>query len=164
MLWMGIWVHPYTVMPLQVWVNFWKIWIGLSPSDVVMSWLRLQAPTDCIQHPYHIYTKCFSILICCEWSCESTLTLLCLCRSGVASFWIIGVWLSSCDFVMSWLRLQTPVECIPHPYQIYTNYFSTLICCEWAYECTITLLRLCHLKKIGVGLSPSDVVMSLLRL
>ncbi len=25
MLWMGIWVHPYTVPPVQVGVDFWKI-------------------------------------------------------------------------------------------------------------------------------------------
>jgi hypothetical protein len=25
MLWMGIWVHPYTVPPVQVEVAFWKI-------------------------------------------------------------------------------------------------------------------------------------------
>ncbi len=54
MLLMGIWVHPYTVMPLQVGVNVTKIGVGLSPSDVVMSWLRLQTPVDCIPHPYHI--------------------------------------------------------------------------------------------------------------
>ena len=46
-MWMGIWVLPYTVTPLQVGVNFWKIGVGLSPSDVVMSWLRLQTPADC---------------------------------------------------------------------------------------------------------------------
>ncbi len=47
-------------------VDFRKIGVGLSRSDVVMSWLRLQTPVDCIPHPYHMYTKCFSTLICCE--------------------------------------------------------------------------------------------------
>ncbi len=49
MLWMGIWVHPYTVIPVQVVAKFWKIgvakfWkIGVrwSPNDGVVSWLRL---------------------------------------------------------------------------------------------------------------------------
>jgi hypothetical protein len=50
MLWMGIWVHTYTVKPLQIGVNFRKIGVGLSPSDVVMSWLRLQTSVDCIVH------------------------------------------------------------------------------------------------------------------
>jgi hypothetical protein len=53
MLWMGIWVHPYTVMPLQVGVDFRKIGAFPSPSDVVMSWLRLQTPIDCILQPWH---------------------------------------------------------------------------------------------------------------
>ena len=117
---MGIWVHPYTVTPLQVGVSFRKNGVGLSPSDVATSWLRLQTPVDCIPHPYHIYTKCFSTLICCGWAYGSTLTLLRMCRSGV-DFWKIGVWLSPSDVVMSWLRLQTPVDCIPHPYNILQN-------------------------------------------
>jgi hypothetical protein len=53
----------------------------------------------------------------------------------------IPVGLSPSDIVMSWLRLQTPVDCNPHPYYMYTQCFSTLICCGWAYECTLTLLR-----------------------
>jgi hypothetical protein len=55
MLWMGIWVHPYTVMPVQAGVDFRKIGALLSPSpsDVVMSWLRLQATIDCILQPWH---------------------------------------------------------------------------------------------------------------
>jgi hypothetical protein len=138
-MWMGIWVHPYTVTPLQVGVDFGKIGVGLGPSDVVMSWLRLQTPVDCIPHPYHMYTKCFSTLICCGWAYGCPLTLLSLCN-----FRKIGVGLSPCDVVMSWLRLQTPVDCIPHPYHMYTKYFSTLICCGWAFGCTLTLLRLCR--------------------
>ncbi len=147
-MWTGIWVHPYTVTPVQVRGGFFgKIGVGLSPSDLVMSWLRLQTPVDCIPHPYHIHTKCFSTLICYEWAHGSTLTLLCQCRSGVA-FRKIGVGLSPSDVVMSWLRLQTPVDCIPYLYYMYTKYFSTLICCGWAYGCTITLLSLC---RSGVG-------------
>jgi hypothetical protein len=64
MLWMGIWVHPYTVMPVQVrGGGFWIIGVWASPNDVVMSWLKLQSPVDCIPHPYHMYTKCFSTLM-----------------------------------------------------------------------------------------------------
>ena len=35
--WMGILVHPYTVTPVQVGVDFRKIGAWLSPSNVVMS-------------------------------------------------------------------------------------------------------------------------------
>ena len=30
-----------------------------------------------------------------------------------------GVWLSLYDVAVSWLRLQTPIDCIPHPYLMY---------------------------------------------
>jgi hypothetical protein len=45
---MGILVHPYTVTLVQVEVDFRKIYVGLGPSYVVRSWLRLQTPIDCI--------------------------------------------------------------------------------------------------------------------
>jgi len=43
MLWMGTWVHPYTVIPVQVGVKCLKIGVRQSPNDVVVvvSWLRL---------------------------------------------------------------------------------------------------------------------------
>ncbi len=36
-------------------VDFRKIGVGLSPSDVAMWWLRLQTPIDYIPLPYHVY-------------------------------------------------------------------------------------------------------------
>ena len=57
--------------------------------------------------------------------------------------WIIGklgVWLSPSDVAKSWLRLQSPVDCIPHQYDIYAKCFSTLICCGWTCGCTLTLI------------------------
>ena len=97
------------------------------------------------------------------------LTLLRLCRWE----WISrksGVGRSLSNVVMSSLRLQTCTDCIPHPCHVYTQFFSTLICCGWAYVCTLTLLRLCRagagvdFRKIELSPSPSDVVMSWLRL
>jgi hypothetical protein len=41
MLWMGIWVHRYTVIPVQVWAKFWKIGVSWGPNDIVVLWLRL---------------------------------------------------------------------------------------------------------------------------
>jgi hypothetical protein len=116
-----------------------------------------------------MYTQCFNTLICCGWAYWCTLKLLRLCtRSGV-DFRKIELSPSPSDVVMSWLRLQTCLECIPHPYHMYTQCFSTLICCGWAYGCTLTLLRLCRsgvdFRKIELSPpSPSDVVMSWLRL
>jgi hypothetical protein len=53
---MGIWVHPYAIIHVQVRVNFRKTGV-LWPSlyDVVVPWLRLQTPIECIPHPYCIY-------------------------------------------------------------------------------------------------------------
>jgi len=106
MLWMGIWVYHYTVTPVQVGVNFRKIGVGRSLSDVVMSWLRLQTHLESIPHAFHMYIKCFSTLIRCGWAYGSALTLLCLCMAGV-EFRKIGVGWSLSDVVISWLRLQT---------------------------------------------------------
>ena len=148
-------------------VEFRKIGAGRSPSDVVMSWLRLQTHLECIPHPCHMYTQCFSTLICRGWAYGCTLTLLRLCRSG-GEFWIIGVGRSLSNAGMSWLRLQTHLESTPHPCHMYTKCFSTLICCGWAYGSALTLLHLCRsgvdLRKIGLSPSPSDVVLSWLRL
>ena len=65
---MGIWVHPYAVIRVQVGVSFRKNGVWPSLYDVVVSWLRLQTPIDCIPHPYWMYTKSFSTLRCCGWA------------------------------------------------------------------------------------------------
>jgi hypothetical protein len=54
---MGIWAHPYAVRPVQVGEGFFLV--DLSPSDVVMSQLRLQQASDCIPHPYRDLYKVF---------------------------------------------------------------------------------------------------------
>jgi hypothetical protein len=84
-----MWVYPYTDMPLKVGVDYWEIGVWLSLSDVAKSWLRLQSPVDCIPHPYYIYAKCFSTLICCGWTCGCTLTLIYASEGGV-DYWEIG--------------------------------------------------------------------------
>ena len=48
-----------------------------------------------------------------------------------------GVWPSLCDVVVSWLRLRTSIDCILHPYWMYTKCFCTWKCCRWAYGCTL---------------------------
>ncbi len=86
MLWMDIWVDPYTVILVWVGLIFWKVVVWVRPNVVVVSWLRLQTASEGIPHPYHMYTKLFSTLICCRWTYGCTLTLLYQCRWG----WIIG--------------------------------------------------------------------------
>ena len=56
MLWMGIWC-TLTLLRLcraGSGVDFRKIELSPSPSDVVMSWLKLQTRTDCFPHPCHM--------------------------------------------------------------------------------------------------------------
>ncbi len=66
---MGIWVHPSTVIiPAQVGGKWWKFGVLLSPIDVVVSWLKLWTPTDCIPHlSWMYYAKCFCTFICCGY-------------------------------------------------------------------------------------------------
>ena len=126
----------------------------------------VEAPNPLGVHPTsmsYVYTV-FQHLDSCGWAYGCTLTLLRLCRAGVIE-------LSPSppsDVVMSWLRLQTRFECISHPCHMYKQCFSNLICCGWAYGCTLTLLRLCRagvdFRKIDLSPSPSDAVMSWLRL
>jgi hypothetical protein len=114
-----------------------------------------------------MYAKCFSTLECCGWAYGSTLNVLRQCRSGV-DFQDFGVELSLSDDVMPWLRLKPPVECIPHPYDMYAKCLSTLTCCWWAYGSTLNVLRQCRsgvdFQDFGVDLSPSDDVVPWLRL
>ena len=52
---MGIWVHPYAVIRVQVGLSFRENGVWPSLYDVVVSWLRLQTPIDCTPYPYWIY-------------------------------------------------------------------------------------------------------------
>ncbi len=76
------------------------------------------------------------------------------CADG-GKFWKFGVRQSWNHIVVSWLRLQTPTDCIPHLYWMHKKCFSTLICCGWAYGCTLTLLYLCrwgpNFENLGSG-------------
>ncbi len=46
MLWMDIWVHPYTVILVQVGVNVLKVGVWVRPNGIVISWLRLQTASE----------------------------------------------------------------------------------------------------------------------
>ena len=120
----------------------WNRKIELSPSqsDVVMSWLRLQTHLECIPHPNHMYTKCFSTLIRCGWAYGCALTLLPIL---LGSYFVVlcHLW-SQHDVIMSWLRLTATSNWFPHPYYTYTKCLSTLICCPLAYTYSKSLTQL----------------------
>ncbi len=106
--------------------------------DVVVSWLRLKTPIDCIPHPYWMYPKCFSTLRCCGWAYGCILIAVLHVQVG-GDFRGNGVWPSLYDVAVSWWRLQTPIDCIPHPNWLYAKRFSTLRCCGWTYGCILML-------------------------
>jgi hypothetical protein len=150
MMWMGICVRPYTVLPVQVvrGLDFWKIGVGRSLSDVVMSWLRLQTHLECIPHPFYMYTKCFSTLICCGWAYVCALTLLCLCRLG-EDFRKIWAGRSLSDVVMSSVvyRFFTPVG-IFGSVLLFMSFFAYLMVFT-RFHITLTLnTKYCNLHSI----------------
>ena len=80
-----------------------------------------------------------------------------------------GVWPSLYDVAVSWLRLQTPNDCNPHPFWMYTKCFSTLRCCGWAYDwvhpCAVLHVQVgVNLRGNGVWPSLYDVAVSWLSL
>jgi hypothetical protein len=86
-----------------------------------------------------MYIKSFSTLRCCGWAYRCIIIAVIRVQVGV-NFRGNVVWLSPSslyDVAVSWLRLQTPIDCIPHPYWMYTKCFSTLRCCRWVYGCTL---------------------------
>ena len=136
------------VLHVQVGVNFRKHGVWPSLYDVAMSWLRLQTPIDCISHPYWMYTECFSSLRCCGWAYGCNLSMPYYIVQVGMNFRKNGVWPSLYVVAVSWLRLQTPKDCIPHPFLMYTQCFSTLTCCGWAYGCTLTMPY--YIVQVGV--------------
>jgi hypothetical protein len=52
MLSMGIYYQPYTVIPTLLGSDFGALGHLRSQNDVIMSWLRLTATSNCFPHPY----------------------------------------------------------------------------------------------------------------
>ena len=83
----SVWAHWYAVHGNTVaalhsythitWPRFWVLGHYLwSQNDVITSWLRLTATSNCFLYPCETYTKCLSTLICCLWEYSSSLTKL----------------------------------------------------------------------------------------
>ena len=72
-----VWAYGATltlIHPLQVRGGFWGFGGSELWYDVAMSLLRPQQASNCIPHPYCIYTQHFGTLICCVWAYGTTLT------------------------------------------------------------------------------------------
>ena len=135
MLWMGIWVPPYTVTHVQLGVHddSWMCGYVWSLCNDVRSCLRLYTSnTDGFPHSYHNSHKCFCLLLCSGWGYGCTFMLISVQVEEIF-FWKFKVWLNTIDAVRSWWGLYTTSLCIPVPYYIYILCFQNLLCCEWGY-------------------------------
>ena len=65
-------LHPHYLLSSNIGV-LGHLW---SQNDVITSWWRLTANSNCFPHPYWTCVKCLSTLICCPWACSSSLTQL----------------------------------------------------------------------------------------
>ena len=88
-------------------VDFWKIGIGSSPSDVVLLWLRLQICLKCIlyQHQCHLYATYFSILIW-AYGCAHFTSILCMLD--------VCVFFGKLGCKKECWYCHTQLKCIPH--------------------------------------------------
>jgi hypothetical protein len=59
--------QPQTVIPTLLVSDFGVLGHLWSQNDVITSWLRLKANSNCFLYPHHTYAKCLSTLICCPW-------------------------------------------------------------------------------------------------
>jgi hypothetical protein len=98
---LGIVYHQYCSSSILLGSDFevpCHLW---SQNDVIMSWLRLTATSNCFPHPYYTYTMCLSTLICCPLAYSSSLTQFYPhYLDQILRFWVIWD-----DVIMSWLRL-----------------------------------------------------------
>ena len=136
------------VLHVQVGVNFWKIGAWLSLSDIVVSWLRLQTPKDCIPQPWYIYAMCFSSLRCCGWEFGyARLMSYYMCRWGWG--WILGEmgngWACMMLRCHGWgCKPPLTASHIHIPYWMYTKCLSTLRCCGWEFGYALMPYYMCR--------------------
>ena len=108
----GMWVHPYTVPPAMVapdWGILSQLWSG---NDAITSWLRLPFYSNCFPHPYKIYTKCLSTLICCP-NAHGMVTAFVHSYTHTllgSEFGVLSHLWSQNDVITSWLRLTAPYQ------------------------------------------------------
>ncbi len=82
----SVWAHWYAVhwhmavasnsYTHTTWLILWGLVHLGSQNDVITSWLRMTASSNCFLHPYYINTKCLSTLMCCSWAYVSSLKYL----------------------------------------------------------------------------------------
>ena len=105
-----------------------------------------------------------STLICCTLAYTYSKSLTKLYRSY---FWVLGHLWSQHDVIMSWLRLTSTSNCIPHPYYTY-NMFEHIgmlsIGIQQQHYTVLPTLLGSDFEVLGHLWSQHDVIMSWLRL
>jgi hypothetical protein len=69
----GIQKQPQTVIPTLLVSDLGVLGHLCNQNDVITTWFRLTANSNCFLHPHDTYTKYLSTLICCPWSYGSSL-------------------------------------------------------------------------------------------
>ncbi len=142
--WMGRWVYSYT-LPLQHLCR----WYGSNSGNMghgrarMMQWYH---GWDCtpLLTASHIYIGCKQSVLAPWYAVDEHMGVPLDCKNCVGGGQFQGKcghgWaVSPNDAVLPWWTLKTAPDCIPHLYWMHTKCFSTLICSEWAYECTLTV-------------------------
>ncbi len=167
MLSMGIQYQPYTVIPTLLGSDFGALGHLWSQNDMIMSWLRLTATSNCFPHPYCTCTKYLSTLICCPLAYGSSLTQFYPpYLAQILGFWVTcGVKIMWLCHGWGWWPPQTAYHIhIRHVQSVvHIDILSTCIHHQ-SYTVIPTLLLGSDFGVLGHLLSQNDVIMSWLRL
>ncbi len=105
----------------------WTHFHSWSQNDVILSWLRLTAPSNCVPHPYWTYTKWLSKFICYPWACSSRLTQLYPHYLGqILGYWVTcGVKMMSLFHGWGWQPPQTASHIhIRHLQSVWAHWYA----------------------------------------
>ncbi len=166
MLSVGIFQQPYTVIPTILVSDYGLLGHLWSQNDVIMSWLRLTATSNCSPHPYKTHTKCLGAMICCSWVYGGSRTHY--THPTWLRFWGSKSLVGKNDVILSWSILTATSNCFLHPYQTHRMDFEHIDMLSigiWQQPYTVipTLLG-SDFGVLGHLWSRNDVIMSSLRL
>ncbi len=135
---MGAPLHCYTCVRGG---DFLKVGVWERPNAIVVSWLRLQTASDGILHPYHMYTMCFSTLICWDRHMGALLHCnTCVGGSDILQNWGVGVAEWCCGVMVeasnSFRRLPTSISYV---YKVVLH-LDMLWMDRWVHPYTVILV------------------------
>ena len=172
---LSVWAHSYAVHRHMVaalqnythptWLIFWGSGSLVESNDVIMSWLRLTATSNCFLHSYWTYTKCLSTLICYPLAYGSSLVIPTLLGSyfGVLGhLWSQNEWLCH---GWGWQPPQTASHIhIRHIQFFFENIHMLSMTIQYQPYIVIPTLVGWYFGALGHLWSQNDVIMSRLRL